>query len=237
LKTQVDWQRKIDMLQGINRQAPTVNSASKAPLDVSIQNAIISLPGQTNAVPQVFVTPFVIDKTPGVTSKDMADDELFEQPEFASKPTVRLPTQPHINHQFGYSHEGSYLTTRYIPPVVTQSAIQFDFFPKEITSTGYRITIRFPYASVDHVKKVDIVSAKFRKPADYSFKTRRSFTPSKNHKSDAARAPPSRKSSGQINTQSQSPKPRNSNNWTSNRASSSSNWNSSKRAVASTAAH
>jgi hypothetical protein len=101
---QEGWQDRFRALFG-NNAAPTtpaqsavVNSASKTPLvEVRQQTAIrVSVPYEDNAARITGLATTLVFTTKGIDSKPQADEELFEQPAFASKPAVRLPSSSEV---------------------------------------------------------------------------------------------------------------------------------------------
>lgn len=102
-----DWQKKIDNLLRPGRPQDTsilgnslrhtVDSASRAPLDVSASkiSATVSLPaaGRDDYRKKSL---FVVDDSQAVHSKDL-DEDLFPQPEFGSRPTIAFPRVAYTN--------------------------------------------------------------------------------------------------------------------------------------------
>jgi hypothetical protein len=95
-----DWQAKIDVLLRKSRGPVGVFASSRAPLDTAAQSrtgATVSLPAAIRTPPQ---SPFSIDTSSAVDSK-CTDEDLFEQPEFASLPTVKVPAKDSVYAQAG----------------------------------------------------------------------------------------------------------------------------------------
>jgi hypothetical protein len=96
-----DWQRKIDNLlrpgrphEGSflsNSPKHVVDSASRAPLDVSVSKflATVSLPAAARSDSRKRPY-FAVDDSQGISSK-VIDEDLFPQPEFGSRPTIAFP--------------------------------------------------------------------------------------------------------------------------------------------------
>jgi hypothetical protein len=107
---------------------------------------------------------FAVDTSSAPASKPIAeDDDCFDFPDFGSKPTVRVPTIPHQNHQFGYSHDSGMLAPnmgkfpRYQKFVETQS-IPGD--SKYLFPLGNKVAIK-----VAGMEKAKLVDATFKRRA------------------------------------------------------------------------
>jgi hypothetical protein len=97
-----EWQRRFDNLlrpgkihESHATLKHTVDSASRAPLDVSVSkfSATVSLPAATRD--EYREKPaFAVDISANAQSKDI-DEDLFPQPEFGSTPTIRFPRVPY----------------------------------------------------------------------------------------------------------------------------------------------
>lgn len=116
----------------------TVTSASKDALEVAPGAAVISLPGTTAVV----VVAHVVDSTTKPT-----DEDLFESPAFASKPTVSMSKLPHLNHQFGYQHEIE-LMMPWEAEVLDVSTVtgEEELFVRDY-KVKYRVWARMPYSN------------------------------------------------------------------------------------------
>jgi hypothetical protein len=219
---------KINAIFGERKNTGAVNASSKAPLAQPARRmqTVVALPSNASAFGgiTVSVNPFVIDSSSTIFSKTQADKELFEPPAFASKPTVRVPTQPHENHALGYAHDTHKQALPY-GDVDAQTVSDISLNATGgITSASYRankIVVNLKYGS--QVKTVAWYpnSAPKKQNGSSSF-GRRNFTP--------------KPANGEPNTNpkkafSQSPKPVRSGNTGNANRSSSSNWNNSKRAV------
>jgi hypothetical protein len=217
---------KINAIFGERKNTGAVNASSKAPLAQPARRAqtVVALPSNASAAGSfaVGVNPFVVDSSSTITSKTQADNELFEPPAFASKPTVRVPTQPHENHALGYAHDTHKQALPY-GDVDAQTVSDISLNANGgITTAGYRATkiiVNLKHGS--QVKTVTFYPNSAQKKQNGSNNySRRNFSP--------------KTASGDANVKkpfNQSPKPvRGGNNGNANRASSS-NWNSSKRAA------
>ena len=197
-----------------------VSAFTKPVFDVAVEDASVSGPNGQFITPCVTVTPsFAIDMSSSVLTKPIADDDLFEPPAFGSTPTVRVPTQPHRNHQFGYSHESQMGFTarpqsRLQRPVETQT-ISLDVnahFPAERGEKyGIKLTIKLPGFVASEAKTVNMPHkspnvSSYRKHSGF----RRNITP-KGHGNAGAYNPRSNKQPQKAGGPSPSPKPRS--NW------------------------
>jgi hypothetical protein len=133
---------------------------TKPAFDVTVANARSN--GIPRVMPTVAVKPlFTVDTSSDVASKPLADDVCFDFPDFGSKPTVRVPTIPHQNHQFGYSHDTSMLAPprqpRYQKAIETQSISRDEaiLFPTEKGDKfGSKVTINLQ--GMKAAKTVDV---------------------------------------------------------------------------------
>jgi hypothetical protein len=121
---------------------------TKPTFDVTVANARYN--GMPRVSPAVAAKPlFAADASSDASSRPLAEDVCFDFPDFGSKPTVRVPTVPHQNHQFGYSHDSSMLAptrphSRYQKVTETQSISRDEayLFPTEKGNNfGSKITI------------------------------------------------------------------------------------------------
>lgn len=126
--------------------AAQVNSASKAPLDVASKgDAKVALPATSTKVDDE-----IADDTVETATKSMAEEELFEDREIGSLPTIRIPTTPAANAHLPIAPmkllNDRPAQGRYVPvfQVDAESLSRIDLFAQKVEGGIATIYVKLP---------------------------------------------------------------------------------------------
>jgi hypothetical protein len=99
---------------------------------------------------------FAMDNSSATTSKSIAEEECIDFPDFGSKPTVRIPSTPHKNHQLGYSHDSGMLAPTTSRPRYQKWTLDIQSGSDDVNDLfrdGYKLKVKLP--GMENAKSVE----------------------------------------------------------------------------------
>ena len=185
------WQDRFNNLFGVAKPSlekstvPTTHfSASKVPLELALvdDNAAVALP------PSDDFTHGSNTESEAVTSKKIEDqDELFEERDFGSVPTVRIPANaPMAIWDPAKTPKVKRLRSKFFPEIQICSMDYFEFGLPDREASGFRIPIRFPGFLSTKFKVMPSVYGSIRPTQQLSSPNRKAGKPFKSRNSSAS---------------------------------------------------
>lgn len=197
----------------------SVKSASKDALEEAPGAAVISLPGKLAAAFQQ------VEQVTEWPATKPTDEDLFEPPAFASKPTVSVSKFAHYNHQFGYQHELDFVMP-WEKEVLDVSTVdgEDELYARDLKQMN-RVWIRIPGTNKGTFAMQPPPGSPPRNNSRRAVPAKSNSYAAKNHNSVGPR-----KSPPQFGGQQSAPKPRNPGSWNTGHTRNSGNsWGSTKR--------